>query len=389
MDFRFDEDQELLKKNLREMVETILVPGYKERAKIDEFNKDGFITGALKKMGLLGIGIPEEYGGQGEEDITAVTEGMIMEELGRGDCAVGLIFSSNRTSARMINTMASEEIKREWLPKLCSGEDHVGCCFTEPSCGTDLSSLAATAVKDGDDYLINGQKSSVSFAFCGAHIVGAKTNPELGNRGISLFLVPTDLPGVEQSVYGDWGLKQLGRGDINYNNVRVPAKNMIGEEGKGFYGMMGIFDLGRPYITMMSIGTATRVMEQAMEYSRQRVVFGKPLCKYEAVSFGFADFATKLEAARLLCYKSFSLFDQGERNAIYSSMAKPFGVDAAFEAVWFSMRVLGHLGYTPDYDASQRLADIAGWAYGDGAWEACKIVVARELGGREFLPYDK
>lgn len=388
MNFDFTEEQVLFQKSLREAVEKYIVPGYMERAKKDEFNRDALPI--LKQLGLLGLGVDEKYGGQGTDfPEQGVTKGIINYELGRGDQAFNNIFGANFNAGQTLTWFGTEEQKQEWLPGLCAGEKHIGFCFTEPSTGTDLAALETSGVKDGDDWIINGTKSSVSFAFSDAHFVAVKTDPAAFAKGISLFLIPSNLPGVQISVYSDFGLKQLGRGDVNYNNVRLPARYMIGEGSEGFRKVMHIFDQGRPGLCLTACGAAEVALEKSMEYCRQREVFGRPLAKYEAISFGFAEHFTKLEAAKLLAFKSLWIRDQGRWNTKEAAMSKFFGCEAAFEAVWFAIRVLGHLGYTAEYDACQRLADVMGWAWGDGSWEACKMIVAREIGGREFLPYDR
>jgi cyclohexanecarboxyl-CoA dehydrogenase len=383
MDFTFTEDQELFRKNLRAAVERDIAPGYMERSKIVGFNRA--MLKKLGQMGLLGFGIPEEYGGQ--EDIDPLTMGIIVEELGRGDMVYAMAFIMATLGAQTMYKNGPEAIKKEWLPEMVKGNRFCAFCFTEPGSGTDLASLSATAVKEGDSYIIDGTKTSISFNDADAHFIAAKTDPNAGFKGISLFFIPANMEGIQRSYFTDLGLKQVGRGEISYKDVRVPTENMVGEAGKGFYDVMGVFDLGRPCICLMSLACAEVALEKAMNYAKQRVAFGRTISKFEAISFGFAEHYTYIEGARLIAYKSLFKRGIGQPNVKESSMAKWYGCSTAFDAIHFAIGVLGNLGYTSEYDAGQRLMDVLGWAFGDGTFEAQKMVIAREIGGREFLPY--
>jgi len=386
MNFDFTEEQILFQKRLKEACEKIVGPGYMERWPKDEFDYN--VLKDLDELGLLGLNAPEEYGGQGYP-LSAVESGIIQETLGYYDQSYVTILGGHFNCVEMLVALANEEIKKEWIPKLCSGEKFIGYCFVEPGTGTDLSNIKTAGVQDGDYWVINGAKASVSFCDVDAHIVAVRTNEQRGSRGISLFLIPDDLEGVEHFVYTDFGLKQIGRGDIAYKNVRVPASYMLGSEGQGFKNIMHIFDHGRPGIALQCIGAAQSVMDLSYEYCRQREVFGQKLSKYEAISFGLCDHQTNLDLARLISYKAMWLRDEGRWNAKEAGQAKFFGCEAAFEATWFATRTFGHLGYTSDYPALNKLADIMGYAWGDGSWEVCKMVAIREIAGVDYLPYER
>ena len=387
MNFDFTEEQELFRKRLREGIERVIKPGYMERWPHDEFNYA--VLKDLKELDLLGFSVPEEYGGQGYS-LSAVETGIILEEMGRCDQSYTTIWGGLNNCCEMLMALCDDkELLDEWIPALCAGEKFVGYGFVEPGTGTDLSNIQTRGIKDGDCWIINGAKASVSFCNVDAHIVAVRTNEQKGSRGVTLFLIPDDLEGVEHFIYTDFGLKQIGRGDLAFKNVRVPERYMLGAEGQGFKNIMHIFDHGRPGIALQCIGAAESVMEECYEYCKQREVFGQPLSKYEAISFGLAEHQTKLDAAKLLAYKAMWLRDQNRWNAKEAGQAKFFGCEAAFDAIWFATRCFGHLGYTTDYPALNKLADTIGFAWGDGSWEACKMVAIREIAGPEFLPYER
>ena len=386
MNFDFTEEQVLFRDRLNEACAKIVGPGYMERWPHDEFNyamlKD------LKELGLLGLNTPEEYGGDGYE-LSCMEMGIINEVLGYYDMSYTTVLGGHFNCVEMLMALANEDIKKEWLPKLASGEKFIGYGFVEPGTGTDLSNIQTVAVEDGDYYVVNGAKASGSFCDVDAHIIAARTNSQEGSRGISLFLIPDDLEGVEHFVYTDFGLKEIGRGDLAFKNVRVPKSYMLGSEGKGFKNIMHIFDHGRPGIALNCIGAAQSVLDLSYDYCKQREVFGQKLCKYEAISFGLCEHQTKLDMARLMAYKAMWLRDEGRWNAKEAGQSKFYGCEAAFDATWFATRTFGHLGYTSDYPALNKLADIMGFAWGDGSWEACKMVAIREIAGGEYLPYER
>ncbi len=390
MDFGFNEEQDLFRNNLRQNVEKEVLPGYMERANREEADQV-VIHKTIQKMGLMGFGVPEEYGGQGVE-VDALTAGIIAEELGRVDVAWAQTWLGNYIQTNLLNKIGPERLKKEYLPGFCSGDLLMANLYTEPHGGTDLADVRTIGIKDGDHYIINGQKCSISRAFCDAYFAIANIDPDTPGaekKGISFVFIPAELPGIEKSVYRDAGLKQLGRGDVFLKDVRIPADCLLTEPGKGFQEVMHIFDLARPCLATMCIGCAERVIENTIEYTKQRMSFGKPLCKYEAISFGLSEHATFLAAAKLMAYKALWIRSNDGWNAKEAAMAKWFGIESAFNAIWFCTRAYGHLGYTSEYDAVNRLLDVMGYAWGDGGWEAQKMVIAREIGGREFLPYDR
>jgi cyclohexanecarboxyl-CoA dehydrogenase len=389
MDFDFSEDQMLFRDSIRAHVEKELVPIYAERSKAEGLEATLFIAKKVAEWGLLGYGVPEAYGGQGI-DLDSVTMGIVAEELGRGSNAWAVTWMEIAIWSMMLAKTAPEEMKKKYLPRMVKGDLFMPALFTEPHGGSDLSDVRVTAYPDGDFYVVNGAKASVTGGFGELMIVMARMVPETtGGAGVGLILVPGDLPGSSISSYKDWGMKEIARGDVFFDNVRVPKENVVAQPGKGFQAVMQDFDRFRPSLALMSVGCAERVIDECIKYSKSRLSFGKPLTKYEAISFGFAEHATYLEASKLLAYKALSLIDKGGKATKYASMAKWLGVESAINAIWFCTRTYGHLGFTSELDVMQHMLDVMGWAWGDGGWEIQKVVIAREIGGREMLPYDR
>jgi len=247
--------------------------------------------------------------------------------------------------------------------------------------------MTTSAVWDGDDYVLTGEKSSISFTEGTAAIVFAKTDPSAGARGVSAFFVPMDSPGLGRSKFRDLGERAITRGALHLDGVRVPAKNLLGREGQGFYIIMNQFDFNRAIIALMCIGAAQQTLEETMEYVKTRTAFGQPIARFEGVSFPIAEAATLLEAARLLSYKALWQRDHNTPHGMEAAMAKWWAPRLAVEVIHQMLLLHGHAGYSDDYLVGQRLRDVIGLEIGDGTAEVMKIIIGREMIGREFRPY--
>ena len=381
MHFGFSDEEELFRKTVRQFAERELRPKYAERERRDYPIAD--LLRQMAQLDLLGLRVPAAYGGS---DASSVMVGIAAEECSRGDYSAGTMIVGSLVT-EIIARHATPRVKEEWLPEIVAGRRHVGLALTEPHCGSDATALTTKAVRDGDEYVITGEKSSTSQVDAEACIVFARTSPVPGARGISAFLVPLDAPGLGTSRFNDLGMKLSRRGALHLDGVRVPAHNLVGEEGQGFYIVMNEFDYSRAIIALQFIGTAEQSVDDTIEYVKQRTAFGQPIARFEGVSFRIAEAAAQLEAARLLCYKVLWLRDQNLPHTKEAAMAKWLAPKLAVEVIHQMLLLHGHAGYSDDYPHGQRLRDTIGHQIGDGTGEVMKMIVARELIGREFRPH--
>jgi cyclohexanecarboxyl-CoA dehydrogenase len=381
MHLDFTPEQEDLTRTLRAFARKELAPRSREWDRSGEFPWDAWRH--MGELGLLGLRTPAAYGGQ-EADY--LTFGIAMHEIGRGDfsCTYGIQLAG--LAGEILSKNASEEIKRRWLPSTARGETVIALALTEPGVGSDAANLACRAERDGDGYLITGEKSGISLAMAAqAAIVFARTERDGGARGVSAFLVPLDLPGVARSPLRDMGTRVVGRAVLAFDHVRVPASHRIGEEGSGFYQVMQGFDYNRVGIALACLGVADVSVEETMAYAKERRAFGRPLAGFEGVSFAIAEAATHLEACRWLCYRSLWLADHGRPYTKESAMTKWWGPRLAVDTIHRCLLLHGHYGYTDELPFEQRMRDVIGLEIGDGTAEVMKLIVARQLMGREIV----
>jgi len=381
MEFGFTEEQELFRKTVRHFTEREVRPHYAERERPD-YDLPSFLH-KMAELDLLGLRAPAEYGGV---DTSYVNVGIATEELSRGDYNVGTLIVSNVISTEILSRHATEPVKAEWLREVVAGRRHVALALTEPHCGSDAAALTTRAVREGDEYVITGEKSSTSQVDADGAIVFVRTSQAAGARGISAILVPLDAAGLGTSRFTDLGMKLSRRGALHLDGVRVPAQHLLGEEGQGFYAVMNQFDYSRAIIAVQCVATAMQSVDETIEYVKTRSAFGQPIARYEGVSFPIAEAMAKLEAARLLCYQALWLRDMNLPHAKEAAMAKWLGPKLASDAIHQMLLLHGHAGYSSDYPHGQRLRDVIGHQIGDGTGEIMKLIIARETLGREFRP---
>jgi cyclohexanecarboxyl-CoA dehydrogenase len=383
IDFSFTEEQEMFRKSLEKFAQEVLSPGYAERDRLRKFPTEQIKR--MASMGLLGLNIPEKYGGR-QTDF--VTMGIAMEEIGKGDfnCVLPLMMAAYAGHA--LCNYGNEKQCRQWLPPIVQGDLFLAAGATEPGAGSDLANLKATAVRDGDDYILNGEKNSVSMSNADVYIILARTDlTQSRAKGISAFLLPKNLPGVRISDFQDLGGRSIPRGQVFMEDVRVPTQNLIGEEGTGFKLFMTFLDFNRTFIGLKCLGATQKTLIETMEHMKSRVAFNKPLARFEGISFSIAEAATLIEAARWLSYRALWLIDQGLPHTKEASMCKWWVPQISTKILHRCLLMHGHYGYTDELPIEQRLRDVMGWQIGDGSAEIQKIVIIRELMGREFLPY--
>ncbi len=383
MDLAFSPEQDELVRTLRQFARRELAPRSAHWDRTGEFPWEAWRR--MGELGLLGLRVPDAYGGQSADFLTF---GIAMEEIGRGDfsCTYGIQLAG--LAGEILGRSGSEEIKARWLPPTASGEAVVALALTEPGAGSDAANLVCRAECDGDGYVITGEKSGISLGMAAqAAIVFARTDPAGRARGVTAFLVPLDLPGVSRSPLRDMGTRAIGRAVLAFDHVRLPASHRLGEEGTGFYQVMQGFDYNRIGIALACLGVAQQSVEETMGYVKERKAFGRALVRFEGVSFAIAEAATHLEACRWLCYRALWLADQGRPHTKESAMTKWWGPRLAVDTIHQCLLLHGHYGYTDELPFEQRMRDVIGLEIGDGAAEVMKMVVARELMGRESLPY--
>jgi cyclohexanecarboxyl-CoA dehydrogenase len=383
MDLAFSPEQDELVRTLRQFARRELAPRSAHWDRTGEFPWEAWRR--MGELGLLGLRVPAAYGGQ---DADFLTFGIAMEEIGRGDfsCTYGIQLAG--LAGEILGRSGTEVIRTRWLPPTTSGEAVVALALTEPGAGSDAANLACRAERDGDGYVITGEKSGISLGMVAqAAIVFARTDPAGRARGVTAFLVPLDLPGVSRSPLRDMGTRAIGRAVLAFDHVRLPASHRLGEEGTGFHQVMQGFDYNRIGIALACLGVAQQSVEETMGYVKERKAFGRALARFEGVSFAIAEAATHLEACRWLCYRALWLADQGRPHTKESAMTKWWGPRLAVDTIHQCLLLHGHYGYTDELPFEQRLRDVIGLEIGDGAAEVMKMVVARELMGRESLPY--
>jgi acyl-CoA dehydrogenase len=330
------------------------------------------------EVGLMNTHLPEEYGGPGLDYLSGC---LIEEEVGWGCSGIGTSLMCNGLATAPIIIGGSEEVKKKYLGMLTEEPKLASFCLTEPDAGSDVSSMRTSAVKMGDKYVINGSKCFITNGgYADYYTVYAKTDKDAGHKGISAFVVDRDLDGVTVDKKEDkLGQRASNTATISFNDVAVPAENLLGEENHGFKLAMMTLDRTRPGVAAMAVGIARAAFEFATEYSKERVQFGVPIAMHQAIQFMIADMATKVEASRLLVWHSASLLDQGKRNTLVSSHAKRFAADSAMEITVDAVQVYGGYGFIKEYPVEKLMRDAKIMQLYEGTSQIQRLVIAREV----------
>jgi cyclohexanecarboxyl-CoA dehydrogenase len=382
MDFDLSDEQKDYRDRARAIATKRLLPEYQAR------ERAGRIEAALRRelggQGLIAPEIPVELGGRG---LDRLTSGLVTEEIGRGDINVAYLQVVGSLVGQILAGSARPEVAAEWVPKICSGEEIVGIGLTEPHAGSDAGMPRLTAVRDGDDYVLDGVKS-LSFARdAAAVVVFARTGPsEKRGKDISAFVVPLDLPGVTREPYSDMGTTAVGRGAAHFDGVRIPAGHLLGEEGRGFTQVMQGFDFSRALIGLQCIGCAQQTVDETWDYVSTRQAFDRPLSTNQGVAFPLAEAETLLSAARLLCYQTLWLKDAGQPHTAQAAMSKWWAPKTAYDVISQCLLLHGQYGYRTELPIEQRMRDVLGLQIGDGTAQIMKLVIARQRLGRELAP---
>jgi alkylation response protein AidB-like acyl-CoA dehydrogenase len=377
LDFSLSEEQQLLRKTVREFAEAEIGPHAREWDEKQEFPREVFTK--LGELGLMGVVWPAEYGGSG---MSTLDYAIVMEELSRVDAGVALsVAAHNSLSSGHIFLAGNEEQKKKYLAPLARGEK-IGCWgLTENSAGSDAGGTKTTAVRDGAHWVLNGSKTFITNGrVADTAVVMAVTDRAKGNKGISAFILERGMKGFRSGKKEDkLGVRSSDTSELIFEDCRVPAENLLGQEGHGFVDTLKILDRGRIGIAAFSIGIAQASLEASMTYSQGRRQFGHPIADFQAIQFKIADMATKVSAARLLAWHAASLRDRGREHKIESSMAKLFASEAAVEIALDAVQIHGGYGYLKEYPVERYLRDSKLGTIGEGTSEVQRLVIAREL----------
>jgi acyl-CoA dehydrogenase len=345
-----------------------------------EYDKDGtWPEEILKKaweLGIMNSHIPEEYGGPGASYFDGC---LIEEELGWGCSGIGTSIACNGLATAPLMLGGSDELKREYLGRLTEEPRLASFCLTEPDAGSDVSGMKTNAVRKGDKWVINGSKCFITNGgYADWYTVYAKTDKEAGHRGISAFIVPREAGVIVDKKEDKMGQRASNTATITFNDVEIPAENLIGEENKGFKLAMMTLDRTRPGVAAMAVGIARAAFEFATEYSKERVQFGVPIAMHQAIQFMIADMATEVEAARLLTWQGAVELDQGKRNTLSSSHAKRFAADTAMKVTTDAVQVYGGYGFIKEYPVEKLMRDAKIMQLYEGTSQIQRLVIARE-----------
>ncbi|MTE01662.1 cyclohexanecarboxyl-CoA dehydrogenase [Paracoccus sp. YIM 132242] len=380
MDFALTEEQVLMQDSLKSFALNELLPKYAHWDRTGQFPAE--LWPKLGEMGAFALRVPEEHGGGAYSYLDA---GLTIEQIAKGDFNLCYGILNACFCGDILSRFASPALCETWLRPLAAGDIAMCVCLTEPHCGSDAASIRTCAVRDGDDYVITGEKSSVTLLMAGsAAVLFAKTDPDKGARGVSAFLVPLDGPGLSKTRYADMGARGIVRGSLFLDNVRVPATSMIGPENAGFSQVMATFDYTRALIGLMCLGAAEQTLEETVGYVKQRQAFGQPVSKNQGVSFPLAEAKARLEMLRWLCYRTLWLRDAGLPHTAEAAMCKAEGPALCADVIRDCMVLHGHYGYTQDYPVEQRYRDVLGQIIADGTPQIMKMIIARHMLGREF-----
>jgi len=376
IDFSLNEDQELMRDEVRRFAEERIQPGVAERDHEHRFPVEIFKE--MGEMGLLGMLVPEEYGGAGTDTLSYL---LAMEEISRVDPAVAVTMSvTNSVCCWPIVKFGGEALKRKALPPLAAGETLGGFGLTEPGAGSDPSGMRTTARRDGDSWVLNGEKAWITNAgFAGWYVVVARTNPEAGKRGLSAIVVPADAPGFSVGQPEEkLGLKSSRTAQIFFSDCRVPAENLLGQEGQGLKIALATLDHSRLGIAAQAVGIHQRALELAVSYAKERVQFGAPIANNQAIQFKIAQMATELAAARALTHHACSAEHTSQAGRL-AAQAKVYASEAANRACQESLQIHGGNGFHDHYEISRLYRDVRVTTIYEGTSEMQRLVIARHL----------
>jgi len=378
MDFELSEHHRLLRNSVREFARAEIAPHAQRWDKEERFPME--LVPKLAAMGLLGIRIPEEYGGSGL-DTTAYA--LCVEEIARVDGSIALtVASHNGLGTGHVLSFGSDALKRKYLPKAATGEWLAAWALTEPGSGSDSAALRTVARRDGDGWVLDGTKTFITQGSVGGFcVILARTNPDVPKqRGITAFVVDHGTPGFAASKHLlKLGCRASDTAELTLDGVRISDAQRVGELDQGFTDTMRILDRGRISIAAMALGLGYGALDKAVSYSKERKAFGKPISDFQAIQWMLADAKTELDASSLLTYRAAWLADQGQRHTEEAAIAKLFASEAATKACNAALQVHGGYGYVREYDVERYLRDAKICEIGEGTSEVQRMVIAKHV----------
>ena len=376
-----DEDLAALAEHARRFARDKVAPGFLERDQTRVLDRG--LMQAMGQMGFIAPELPEAVGGQG---LGCLAAGVIHEEIARADLSLSYINLLASLNGQILSEHGDPAVVSPWLQRLTQGEALLAIALTEPRGGSDAAQLRLRVERVGQEYVINGEKTSISAADQADAVVvfGRTGSVESGAHGVTALLVPTDVPGLTRSRFDCHGQRAIGRGSLFFENVRVPVQHRLGDENKGFVQVMQGFDFSRALIGLQVLAVARVALEETWAYVAQREAFGKPLASFQGVSHSLADFDTQVTAARLLCLQTLWLKDHDMPHTSEAAMCKWWGPKLSYDTIHACLLMFGHGGYDRG-PMEQRLRDVLGFQIGDGTAQIMKTIVARDRAGRKAV----
>ena len=377
MDFSYSETQKMIAETIRDFGAQHIKPYMMDWDHTQEFPVHVFK--ALGELGLMGVLVPEEYGGSGLTYDEYVT---VIDEISQIDSSIGLsVAAHNSLCVGHILEFGNEEQKKKWLPKLATAE-HIGAWgLTEHNTGSDAGGMKTTAVKDGNEWVLNGSKNFITHAKSGdIAVVLARTGDKLDSHGISAFVIEKGTSGFSSGKKEDkLGMRASETAELVFDQCRIPEENLLGKLGDGFIQAMKVLDGGRISIAALSLGIAKGAYKAALQYSKERVQFGKPICEHQAIAFKLADMVTEVEASELLIYSATDKKNKGQKMTKEGAMAKYYASEVAVKVANEAVQIFGGYGYTKDFPVEKFYRDAKLCTIGEGTSEIQKLVISKSI----------
>ena len=376
MNFTLTPEQESWRRTVRQFAEKQLAPRVAQNDETQSFPHD--VIPDMAALKLWGVFVPEEYGGAGGTNMDWV---LMMEEVGRVDAAMGISILGHCHAVRTILMVGNEAQKKKYLAPLAGGGEIAGFGLTEPGAGSDAAAITTTAVRRGDEFVLNGSKAFITNAgVAQTYVVFAKTDPGRGAKGVSAFIVPSDAPGFSiGKIENKMGVRSSMTGELIFEYCTVPADNLLGDENAGFGKLMDVFAIERAGNSAIAVGTAQAAMEAAIRYTKERPAFGKHVADFQGVQWMLADMAVAIESARLLVRRGADLADRSLPHLEQVAMGKVFSNEMCMHVTTDAVQLLGAAGYTKDFPVERYMRDAKIFAIGGGTTQIQRTIIARGL----------